>query len=88
MTDGVLPFADLVPFEDTGGELFLDLRILSGINKDTLRGVDLPEDDLELSELIPLEVTADAAAVAEDLMPLLNLGRKSRSFIRSKDFFI
>ena len=88
MTDGVLPFADLVPFEDAGGELFLDLRILSGINKDTVRGVDLPEDDLELSELIPLEVTAAAAAVAEDLMPLLNLGRKSRSFIRSKDFFI
>ena len=86
MTDGVLPFADLVPFEDAGGELFLDLRILSGINKDTVRGVDLPEDDLELSELIPLEVTA--AAVAEDLMPLLNLGRKSRSFIRTKDFFI
>ena len=83
----MLPFADLVPFEDAGGELFLDLRILSGINKDTVRGVDLPEDDLELSELIPLEVTADAA-VAEDLMPLLNLGRKSRSFIRSKDFFI
>ena len=87
MTDGVLPFADLVPFEDAGGELFLDLRILSGINKDTVRGVDLPEDDLELSELIPLEVTG-ADAVAEDLMPLLNLGRKSRSFIRSKDFFI
>ena len=82
---GVLPF-DLVPL-DAGGELLLDLRILSGINKDTVRGVDLPEVDLELSELIPLEVTAPSA-VAEDLIPLLNLGRKSRSFIRSNDFFI